>query len=306
MIKLEYKGVDITGKVSINTCYHDMYAENKADGLYLRVNDVNHIWDTWQPKPNDEIKVTYGAISTGKMYVVQCTPVNGLYVIKATAAPPGYKKKNSKAWQQVKLLQIAQEIAGRHGLEFKQYGVTNQQYQYILQANMDDFTFLSRLCRLESCALIIYDGTLTMYSQQYMENQGTNEQIELSTDADYEFYDRSATLYGSCEIEGGIYDGSFKVNNGADTVLRATSFVNIGSSAEASRYAMGLLRDANKNAMTGYIRGDISLGYAAGSCANIKNPRASSWDGDVFLYHVRNDYANNESKLFFRKSLEGY
>jgi hypothetical protein len=72
------------------------------------------------------------------------------------------------------------------------------------------------------------------------------------------------------------------------------------------RYAKGLLRAANKDSYTGTIKKSLLLGYAAASLINIKTAKASTWDGPVFITKARHDYIKGETKLFFRKLLEGY
>lgn len=306
MIQLTYQGEDITNYVSINKCVHDMYAEERADSLYLWVNDLSGVWSQWQPQKGELIAATYGAIGTGNMYIYECTPHNGRYLIKATALPPTYAEKHNKAWQKVRLLQIGQEIASRHGLEFASYDVTDYTYDYVLQSNQDDFSFLSWRATLEGCAVIVCDGRVILYDQMRREVPGTEPQyyLELSPQADYEYHDRSADMYGSCIIERGAYSGSYRASNGNAAVLRPTEQIYLSSNAEAERFAKNLLYHANKRCKTGYIRGQVMTGYAAGSTAVLKNISATAWDGSVFLTHVRNDYGECMSKLFFRQPVE--
>lgn len=305
MIKVIYKGVDITDEVSINYCWHDMYCEGQADTLRIRFNDNEHVWDGWNPQTDDEIEVVYGAIRTGKMFVHRTRPTNGLYEIIATAAPASSREKKNKSWRKIKLLVMGREIAGHHGLEFEAYGVPDVLYDYILQTNEDDFSFLHKRCALEGCAFLVYDGKLIMYAQKYMEEQTASESIYIGIDSDYEYSDQSGQLYGECKIQQGKYKGSYKAENGAQSVFIPSLGISINSDAEAARYAKNMLRQANKGAYTGYVYSSILTGYAATSMAKLENERAPSWDGDVFLTHVRNDYGRGISKLFFRKPLEG-
>lgn len=300
MIKLTYQGKDITDYVSINKCVHDMYAEDRADSLYLWVNDLSGVWSQQKPQRGDLVTADYGAIGTGKMYVSQCTPHNGKYLIKATALPPTYSERHNKAWQQVRLLQIGQEVASRHGLGFKSYGVTDQLYTYILQENQDDFSFFNWRATLEGCAVIVCDGNVILYDRMTYEAPGTEPTyfLELSPQADYEYTDRSADAYGSCVVERGAYVGEYSAGDGA--VFRPTGQIYLTSNAEAARFAKNLLRNANKGCMTGYIRGQVMTGYAPGSTATLKNVSATTWDTNVYITHVRNDYGDCVSKLFFR------
>lgn len=308
MIKVTYKGADITESVSINACIHDMYAAGRSDTLFLRLNDAAKLWDLWNPQPGDDLRIDYGASSTGTMFVRSAVPENGLYTIRAMSAPSSAMLEvTNKGWAKVRLSQIGQEIAARHGLSFKSYGVTDQLYSYVLQQGISDFLFLDRRAKLEGCAFLVYDKTLVLYDVAYMEATEPQETLTVPLGGDYKYMNRSERLYGSCEVESGAYSGTFSAGNGAARVLRPDIAGGIGSNAEAARFAKSMLRDANCMCLNGWVRtGGILPGYAAASTVTLANERAPSWDGPVFLHHVRNDYAVNETKLFFRKPLEGY
>ena len=306
MIQITYNGVDITGDVSISRCYHDMYASGQSDTLHLRVNDANHLWDSWGPADGDEIQIDYGTVGTGVMFVSKAVPQNGRYDIMAQAAPKSGFEVQHKAWQQVRLLQIGEEIAKRNGLAFSSYGVTDRLYSYILQDGISDFAFLHYRAMLESCAFLVYDKRLILYSEPYMEGIAPAETLEITSDGDYKYNGRRADLYGSCIVENGLYSGSFAVDNGSARLYRPKTSGGAGSVAEAERFSAGFLRSVNKGCYTGFVRSRILPGYAAASTLNLTNARAPSWDGTVFLDHIRNDYGKGQSKIFFRKPLEGY
>ena len=118
MIQLTYNGVDITESVSINRCWHDMYASGQSDTLQLRLNDADNLWDSWSPAVGDEIKLDFGTISTGAMFVARIIPRNGTLDIFAQSAPASGFEAQNKTWQKVRLLQIGEEIATRNGLSF--------------------------------------------------------------------------------------------------------------------------------------------------------------------------------------------
>lgn len=305
MIRLTYKGVDITDSVSISRCYHDMYADRQSDTLHLSLNDTKNLWDSWGPAVGDEIKVDYDAISTGTMFLTAATPKNGLYELSAQSAPKSGFDVQHKAWQQVRLLQIGEEIAKRNGLSFHSYGVEDRLYSYILQSE-GDFAFLHHRAQLEGCAILIYDKMLILYSERYMEAVEPSETLEVAIDGEYRYPDRRSNLFGSCIVECGIYSGEFSASNGSGRIYRPDNQLIVGSNEEAARFSKNLLRAVNKNCYGGFVRANILPGYAAASTVQLSNVRAPSWDGAVFLSHIRNDYGRGESKIFFRRPLEGY
>jgi hypothetical protein len=306
MIQLTYKGVDITPNVSINRCWHDMYASGQSDTLQIRLNDADILWDKWAPAAGDEIRVDYGSISTGTMFVSRVIPQNGVFDIYAQSAPASGFEVQNKAWQKVKLLQIGEEIAKRNGLSFVSYGVEDKLYSYILQKNESDFAFLSQRALLEGCAFLVYDKTLVLYSEAYMEALEPTETLDVAIDGEYKYNDRRFDLYGSCVVESGMYTGEFAADNGVGRKYKPTNIGSVGSNQEAARFAKNLLRYVNKDCRSGFVRAGILPGYAAASTIKLSNQRATSWDGTVFIDHIRNDYGKGKSKIFFRRPLEGY
>lgn len=306
MIRLTYKGVDITDSVSINRCWHDMYASGQSDTMQIRLNDAQKLWDRWAPATGDEIRVDYGSISTGTMFVSRVIPQNGTFDIIAQSAPTSGFELQNKSWQKVWLLQIGEEIAKRHGLSFVSYGVEDRLYSFIRQVNQGDFTFLHHRALLEGCSFLVYNKTLVLYSEAYMEAVPPTETLSVHIDGDYKYTDRRFNLYGSCAVESGMYMGEFAADNNVGRKYKATNIGSVGSNQEAERFAKNLLRSVNKNCYSGYVRSHILPGYAAASTITLSNERASTWDGTVFIDHIRNDYGNGKSKIFFRRPLEGY
>ena len=306
-MKFFYNGTDIYNDVSVNYCVHEMYAEKQADTLVIRFNDTKGTWSKWNPADGDVIRFTEGASDTGKMFIHSMKPENGLFTIRAMSMPKSGATKKSKSWEGVRFLQLANEIAGNHGLTFQNYGCKDQVYPYLKQDNETDFAFFSRLCTLEGCQMLIYDGKLLAYNEQYIEGQTPAGTLEVDENGNFSYQDNRANCYGSCEVSSGSYSGKFKAPNTKNTtVLRPDKAIPVTSNAEAARFAKGLLRNANKYGHTGQFSKSLLTGYAAASLLQLKTEKASAWNGTVFLYKVRHDFVGNKSTLYFRDLLEGY
>lgn len=324
-MNLYYNGTDIYNDVSVNYCVHEMYAEKQADTLVIRFNDTKGTWSKWNPADGDVIRFTEGASDTGKMFVHSMKPENGLFTIRAMSMPKSGTTKKSKSWEGVRFLQLANEIAAAHGLTFQNYGCEDQVYPYLKQDNETDFALFSRLCTLEGCQMLIYDGKLLAYNEQYIESQTPAGTLEVDENGNFAYEDNRAACYGTCEISSGSFSGKFQAPGATNTaVLRPKSIaeaerqvpglprsrdqrtIQCTSNAEAARFAKGLLRNANKYGHTGQFSKALLTGYAAASLLKLATKKASAWDGTVFVYKVRHDFVGNKSTLYFREPLEGY
>lgn len=306
-MKLYYEGVDITGKVSITRCEHENYAEKRSDQLLITFNDAAGLWNFWNPKRGEKVRLVDGADKTGDMYITGIQPENGLYTLRAMSMPLTGENINSRAWEDVRLLQIGQDIANKHGLKFKAYNVTDRKYAYRKQELQTDFEFFHHICQLESCAMLIYDGALIMYDERQMEASPATDTIKIGADGCFSFFDDSAQAYGMAEVVNGSYRGTFSDKNvNTGRILKPKSMIECTSNADATRYARGILRAANKNTRTGYFRRGLTQGIAAASVINIEVEKASNWNGKIFVTRTRHDFVTGETKIFFRKPLEGY
>lgn len=302
MLKVFYGDTDITDAIDINYCEHDMYACSIADTLLLKFNDTNKVWDSWGAGKEDLISITCGIAKSGKMFIDTVKPKNGLMVLRASSIPPTAKEKHNKSWENVKTLQLAKEIADRHGLGFESYGVDDFLYSYVRQDNEPDFEFLQKRCELESLAFVVYDKKLILYSEKYLEEQEPAEDIELDSDADFAYTDNELKGYGTMTVKNGDISGTYTANNGLSRADERIIKTYISSQDEGNRYAKGILRQVNKNLASGFWKDTLRRELSAGSILNLKTLGAKSWDGKVFVSHIRQDYVNSKSKIFFRKA----
>ena len=306
-MNLYYNETDIYNDVSVNYCVHEMFAEKQADSLVIRFNDPKGVWSKWNPAAGDEIRFAEGSSDTGKMFVHFIKPENGLITIRAMSMPKSGAIKKSKSWEGVRFLQLGKEIAENHGLTFVNYGCKDHLYEYLTQNNETDFALFSRVCMLEGYQMLIYDGKLVAYNEAYIESQPPAGNLEVGQNGIFTYQDNRASCYGSCEVSSGSCFGKFEAPNAPTTaVLRPDKAIRATSNAEAARFAKGLLRNANKYGRTGQFSKALLTGYAAASLLNLTTPKASAWDGTVFVYKVRHDYVKNKSTLYFRGTLEGY
>ncbi len=302
ILKIFYNETDITDDISINSCIHDMYACSRADTLTLKFNDINKVWDSWKPENEDIISIVCGVAKSGAMYIDSVVPENGLMTLRASSIPPTAKDVKNKSWENVRLLQLAKEIADRHGLGFESYGVEDRIYSYVRQDNKPDFEFLQQRCELESLAFLVYDKKLILYSEEYLENQEPVKTVTIDSDKDFTYTDNAQKGYGKITVKNGDLTGNYTSSNKLSKSKELIISTYMSGQDEANRFAKGILRQENKNLATGIFKDAIMREFSAGSIMGIETTGAKSWNGNAFISHIRQDYVKSTSKVFFRKA----
>lgn len=302
-LKILYNDKNITDDISVSSCIHDMFACSQADTLLIKFNDAKKLWDGWKPSKEDVISVSYGIAKTGAMYINSVVPENGLMTLRASSIPPTALDKTDKSWENVHLLQLAKEIASRHGLTFENHGVSDKVYSYVRQPNIPDFEFLQQRCNLESLAFVVYDKKLVLYDEAKLETAEPVKEVKINSDNDFSYTDSSQKGYGKSTVSNGNLTGNYTSKNGLTNALTQTISTAISGQSEADRFAQGLLRQANKNLTNGVFKLPLMREFSAGSVMKISTEGVNTWNGNGFVSHIRQDYINSTSKVFFRKAV---
>ena len=162
---------------------------------------------------------------------------------------------------------------------------------------------MQQCCNLESLAFVVYDKKLVLYDEEKLETAKPVKEIKITTENDFSYTDSSQNGYGECKVSNGYLTGNYSSKSGLDNVLKQTIQRTISSQNEADRFAKGLLRQANKNLTKGIFKLPLMREFSAGSVMAIKTSGAKTWNGNGFVAHIRQDYVNSTSKVFFRKAV---
>ncbi|MFR2694344.1 MAG: hypothetical protein ACLTBV_30860 [Enterocloster bolteae] len=253
MSELLLNYTDVSEKVALSSCVHEMYAGGRSDSLHVRISDTDGQFDKWNLKTGSPVEFKDSGTGTGKMFLYSSAPDSSYYDLRAYSMPPSGTILNSKAWERVHFSQIGQEIAKRHGLEFESYGVADHVYEYRKQENEEDFKFFGRLCTLERAALTIYDGKLIAAYEPYLE--ATEPAITIdTTGCRVECEDNSVLSYGSATVSCGPYIGTYKAPGENSRIWVPQKPIKCQSTLEAIRFAAGVLREKIKCSYAAALR----------------------------------------------------
>lgn len=293
---------DITSSIAVASCYYDMHAEGQADSLLITFSDTKKQWENWKPSAEgDTVRITDGAIDSGKMYLDSLKPENGKYRLDAFSTPKSAFSKKSRSFDGLSLPQLAKKIADDNKLKVKLYDVPETQVKYVQQKGQSDLAFLQSMCKQAGVAFVVHDETLCLYSQKHLENKAAAKTITPGQKDDIKATKDKHAVFSTCELRNGTYTGVANdsgVKSGKthrETVQAAWS-----SQADANAAAAARLRELNKNGNSAELEMSMQRQLAAGSVVDLD---CNGWKGKAFIYRIRHDLLNKKSRLWVREPL---
>lgn len=304
-MQLIYKGVDITQQVKIHSAVAVDNAGGEADSLRVAFADPDLVWSRWAPRQGDAIALKAEGYTTGTLFVDGMSSAGEVFSLSALSLPQRARACASRVWEDIRLLAIAADIAGRYGLELKVYDVPNPSYKRVEQLNQPDMAWLNGLCLREGCMLKLAGNRLIIYGERAFEQKAPAVTADRSRFMEvYQFRSVGAGLMAECRViwndgQGGVITGraSAPVEGGTFIVHQ-----RVASQGEADRFAAGLLRQANKKD-SGMVSLPLNTGLTGGNTIAITG--AGLGNGTHFITRAEHDFIGNRTVLSLRRPLEG-
>ncbi len=301
-MQLIYQGKDIAPSVDIRHAEIVDNAGGVADSVELCFNDPQDVWSQWKPQKDDQVQLKKDGFNSGVMYVDELEQRRGVFIVRALSLPQEAKTERSQGWEQVRLLEIADELASRYGLRLEHYGLTNHLYERVDQREQADFAFLASRCALEGYSLKITDGRVVIFSERDMEAAPSSLTIAREDlDGEFTFWTRSTGIYGAASVRYGTVGYEYRVGPGP--TFRVNDLY-VSDQATAERFSRGLLRSKNKHEHTGFCTIRLAPGLAAGNIAAVTDMGMA--DGLYYCEQVRHNLVADRTHLRLRRPLEGY
>ncbi len=213
---LEYEGKDITKDVSpyiLNITYSDIL-KGEADNLDISLEDRNHQWKNgWWPQKGDKVRLAIGykteaLVNCGVFQVDEVELSGPPDTVNLRALSAGVKEalrtQNTAAYENKTLQEIAEEIAGKHGLTLT--GKVSEEKakrrpKRITQRNERDLTFLRRLGEAEGVIFTVKDEQLVWHDIFLLDIAGIMMTIKRLSTSSYWFRSKTDLIYKACEVQ---------------------------------------------------------------------------------------------------------
>ena len=302
-MELTWNGKDITNAVNITGCVHRDVSLGRCDSLELTLDHASR-WYSWNPEEDDEIIITSGGYSTGRMYLNTIIPDGDQYRILATSLKRAASRRAWASYTNTTLQGIVDKCAAECGMEGKLYGIDGGlKYPYILRQNEGAAAFLNRIGQWEGLAVKALNGALRGVSVALAQERNAEASIEITSKQDGVTYRRrDNTKYSMLTVQtpygkATARDAEAKGNN--STILTHLPAMD---NAQAGRWARGMILMHNRQAEEMTLETALNLRLVAMTRVDVTGSTAMA--GKWIVDESEHDLFNERSCVKFLRVID--
>lgn len=301
-MNLYYQGTDITRYVRMRSCVVRDSAGERCDSLKIEFDDAKS-WIGWGPREDDEIRITHGGYDSGTLYLNTVLPENGVYTLLATALPCGARRKEYRSFTGKSLEEILRACGMASGMNYALFGVDGRiTIPYIQQENEGCAAFLRRLLQAEGAELKCVNGKYTGIGILYAQDLTPSQCLELTPTTEKAEYRRGGNSLRALTVRTPY--GSATATDEAVPSSHSRTVRNdlpVKDSAQAGRWARGLLLAENRNSESLTLETAFNIGFTAMTRIDITGNTDAT--GDWLVQEAEHDFINLTSRAVLRRCI---
>lgn len=302
-VNIRYNSVNITEEIGddLKTFTYTDAASGKSDSITLTVKDREKKWiGGWMPEKGSHISADIDFkdwMHDGDNWEMYCgefevddVSVSGpptVCTIKAVSIPRSEAfndEERTKNWQNVTVKEIAEEIAGRAGIELF-YDADNIPIRVLEQDRQTDCKFLYAVCKKYGLAMKVFANKIVIFNESAYEAAETAMTLYMNDFSKFSYNSTLADTYTGAKM---AYTNPVTSEDHVVTVGGGSRVMEINEEADsvqdAERKAVAALNHANKKDVT--FSGTVmpKRGLIASSCISVKGFGKS--DGMYYIDEV--------------------
>ncbi|SRR5579875_702782 len=210
---LSYAGTDITGDISsmVTSIVYRDFLGGRAGEIEVELEDRDHLWQgPWYPSIGDQLNLLIGYAGEPMLpcgdFEIDQLELQGppdVFRMRCLSAyiTPAMRTRNSVAYENQTLLQIATTVAAKYGLAV--IGVAdslNPMFARITQNHESDLEFLKRLATAHGYEFTVRGSALVFYSRAALETQTPVITLTRGDVERFSFENRTRRIYKAAQV----------------------------------------------------------------------------------------------------------
>lgn len=284
IVEIFVNSKDITADVSqylSQTTYTDK-EEAESDDVSLVFENTSGIWiGNWYPDQGDTMQIRIGTGSPRRWLDCGLFEIDDVQfefppdtvTVKAIAAgiTKQLRTRNSKAYEKQSLLQIAQHIAGKHGLELVANigSLASIILERKTQERQTDLSFLASLAREYGLIFSVRGGQLVFYDSTVLDGMPAafvTDKTQMSTGR---FSDKTSEVYaGAVAVNRNTRTNELNTWQASNEGIASSDLImvhsNTDDAAQAEAQATRVLKKTTNEKITGNFSTDGNTDLVAG------------------------------------------